>query len=85
MVDVKVTATVGNRTVKLEDIGDSRVRAGLQGAATQVATKLATVKCPTHKRGPTDVRIHFDRTGAADLKYDSCCPTLAEKIGQALG
>jgi hypothetical protein len=85
MVDVKVTAAVGSRTVKLEDINDPRVRAGLQGAATQVATLLAAVKCPTHHKGPTDVRIHFDRNGAADLKYDSCCPALAEKIGEALG
>jgi hypothetical protein len=85
MVDVKVTAAVGTRTVRLEDISDSRVRAGLQSAVTQVATRLATVKCPTHKKGPTDVRIHFDRNGAADLKYDSCCPLLAEAIGRALG
>jgi hypothetical protein len=85
MIDVKVTAVMGTRTVKLEDITDPRVRAGLKGAADQVASKLATVKCTEHKRGPTDVRIHFDKSGGADLKYDSCCPALVEKIGQALG
>jgi hypothetical protein len=85
MVHVKVTATVGTRTVPIEDIADARVRTGLQGAANQVAATLSKVKCPTHKKGPTDVRMHFDRNGAADLKYDSCCPLLAEQIGRALG
>ncbi len=84
-VDVKVTVALGARTVKIEDVSDARVRTALQGAAKQVAEKLAGVTCPTHKRGASDVRIHFDRTGAVDLKYDSCCAVLGEKIGQALG
>jgi hypothetical protein len=84
-MDVKVTVALGARTVKIEDVSDARVRTAFQGAAKQVAAKLADVTCPTHKRGATDVRIHFDRTGAADLKYDSCCSVLGEKIGQALG
>ncbi|HEY2517562.1 MAG TPA: hypothetical protein VGI39_42120 [Polyangiaceae bacterium] len=85
MVDVKVTVTVGKRTVPVEEVGDSRVRSALQAAGRQVAAKLASVRCPTHDRGPKDVRIHFDKNGAADLKYDSCCAALGEKIGQALG
>jgi hypothetical protein len=85
MAHVKVTVAVGARTVPIEEVFDPRVRTALQGAARQVAEKLAKIQCPTHKRGPTDIRIHFDRTGAADLKYDSCCATLGEKVGQALG
>jgi hypothetical protein len=85
MVHVKVTVAVGARTVPIEEVGDARVRTAFQGAARQVAETLAKVKCPTHKRGPTDIRIHFDRSGAADLKYDSCCAALGEKVGQALG
>jgi hypothetical protein len=85
MSQVKVTVAVGARTVPIEEVTDSRVRVALQGAAKQVAAKLATVRCPTHKRGPADIRIHFDKTGAADLKYDSCCAALGEKVGQALG
>ncbi len=85
MAHVKVTVAVGARTVPIEEVGDLRVRSALQGAARQVAAKLAKVHCPTHNRGPTDVRIHFDRSGAADLKYDSCCAALGEKVGQALG
>ena len=84
-MEVKVTVTVGRKTVPVEDVGDSRVRSALQTAARQVAAKLASVRCPTHDRGPKDVRIHFDKNGAADLKYDSCCPALGEKVGQALG
>jgi hypothetical protein len=85
MAAVKVTVAVGARTVALEDVTDSRIRVALQGAAKQVADKLSAVQCPTHRRGPTDVRIHFDKSGAADLKYDSCCAALGERVGKALG
>jgi hypothetical protein len=85
MIGVKVTVTVGSRTVPLEDVGDARVRTALQGAAKQVAAKLAKVRCPAHDKPPRDVRIHFDRNGAADLKYDSCCALLGAKVGEALG
>jgi hypothetical protein len=85
MIDVKVTVTVGARTLKLEDVTDPRIRTALQGAAKQVATKLSSLKCPEHQRGVKDVRIHFDKSGAADLKYDSCCDALGAKVGAALG
>jgi hypothetical protein len=85
MIDVKVTVTVGARTLKLEDVTDPRIRTALQGAAKQVATKLSSLRCPEHQRGPKDVRIHFDKSGAADLKYDSCCDALGAKVGEALG
>jgi hypothetical protein len=84
-MQVKVTVSLGPRTVALESVTDSRIRTALQGAAKQVAAKLGAVKCPTHGRGPTDVRIHFDKNGAADLKYDSCCALLGEQVGKALG
>jgi hypothetical protein len=85
MASVKVTVTVGSRTVPIEDVGDPRIRTAFQAAAKQVAEKLAGVRCPMHKKGPSDVRIHFDRKGAADLKYDSCCEVLGKKVGEALG
>jgi hypothetical protein len=84
-MNVKVTVTMGARTVAVEDVNDARIRTALQGAAKQVAAKLAPLKCPTHGKGPTDVRIHFDKTGAADLKYESCCAQLGDKIVKALG
>jgi hypothetical protein len=85
MLPVKVTVAVGSKTVPLDQVSDSRIRTAFQGAARQVAEALAKVQCPTHKRGPSDVRLHFDKSGAADLKYDSCCAALGEKIGKALG
>jgi hypothetical protein len=84
MAPVKVTVSVGARVLPVDEVADPRIRAALQGAAKQVAAKLAGVRCPTHQRGPIDVRIHFDRAGGVDLKYDSCCASLGEKVGQAL-
>ena len=85
MLQVKVTVSVGSRSVPVEDVTDTRIRTAFQGAARQVGEKLGKIVCATHKRGPTNVRIHFDKTGAADLKYDSCCASLGEMIGTALG
>jgi len=85
MPDVKVTVALGARTVALEKVTDSRIRTAFEGAAKQVSAKLAKVRCPTHGRGPTEIRIHFDKNGAADLKYDSCCEALGEHVGKALG
>ena len=84
MAPVKVTVAIGARVVPLDEVTDPRVRAALQGAAKQVTAKLAGVRCPTHDRGPIDVRLHFDRGGGVDLKYDSCCASLGEKVGKAL-
>jgi hypothetical protein len=85
MPPVKVTVAVGTRVVPLDEVKDSRIRTALQGAVKQVTEKLAKVRCPVHDKGPADLRIHFDRSGGVDLKYDSCCPALGEKVGQALG
>jgi hypothetical protein len=50
-----------------------------------VGDKLAAITCPVHASAAKNVRIHFDKNGAADLQYDSCCDKLGEKIAQALG
>ena len=85
MIDVKVTVSVGAKTLGVDEVKDARVRAGLQGAAKQVSTALDGMRCKEHGRGPTNVRVHFDKNGAADLKYDSCCAALGEQITRALG
>ena len=54
-------------------------------ALCDMAVKLESVTCPEHGKGPTNVRMHFDRTGAGDLKYDSCCEKLGQVVGKALG
>ena len=80
-----VTVSMGGRSVRLEDVKDARVRAGLQSAAQQVDATLGPVTCAEHGRGATNVRVHFDKNGAADLKYDSCCAALGEQIRKVLG
>jgi hypothetical protein len=82
---VKVTVSMGGKTVRVEDVKDARVRAGLLGAAQQVDATLGPVTCAEHGRGATNVRVHFDKNGAADLKYDSCCAALGEQIRKVLG
>jgi hypothetical protein len=81
---VRVTVAVGRKVVPLEDMKDPRVVGALQQAAKDVGTRLAKVKCPTHGKGPTDVRLHFDAAGAGDLKYESCCEKLGEAIAKML-
>jgi hypothetical protein len=85
MSAVKITVALGPRTVPIDQVSDSRIRTALQAAAKQVADAISKVTCPVHRRGATDIRIHFDKSGAADLKYDSCCAELGEKVGKALG
>jgi hypothetical protein len=85
LMDVKVTVTIGNRSVPVEDVRDPRIATGVRSAGKDVGATLDRVKCPIHKKGPTNVRLHFDARGAADLKYDSCCEALGEAVGKALG
>ena len=84
-MDVKITVTVGSRTVPVEEVRDSRITSGLRSAGMEVASKLEKIRCPVHKKQATNVRLHFDARGAADLKYDSCCEKLGAAIGRALG
>lgn len=85
VLHVKVTVSVGARTVPVEEVRDPRVAAGLKSAGRDVGAKLEKVECLTHGKGPTNVRLHFDRQGAADLRYDSCCEALGKAVGAALG
>jgi hypothetical protein len=80
MVSVKVTVAVGRKTMALEDVQNQKVVSALRQAARDVGMRLASAKCPTHDQGPTNVRLHFDSSGAGDLKYESCC----EKLGEAI-
>ena len=82
---VNVTVQVGSKKVNVTDVTDVKVRSQLNAAGREVGSKLAAVKCATHDKGPTNVRIHFDKTGAADLAYDSCCEALAPLVTKALG
>ena len=85
MIHVKVTMSLKGRDVAAEEVKDPTVAAALKKAGTDMGAKLAKITCPEHSKGPTNVRMHFDRTGAGDLKYDSCCEKLGQEIGKALG
>ncbi|MBX3186689.1 MAG: hypothetical protein KF819_06725 [Labilithrix sp.] len=80
MIPVRVTVAVGRKTMALEDVQNQKVVSALRQAARDVGARLATATCPTHGKGPTNVRLHFDASGAGDLKYESCC----EKLGEAI-
>jgi hypothetical protein len=80
MLPVRVTVMVGRKVVALDEVRDARVASALRQAAKEVGVRLAAAKCPAHGKGPTDVRLHFDASGAGDLKYESCC----EKLGEAV-
>jgi hypothetical protein len=85
MVNVKVTVAVGPKKVSADDVSDMRAARMLKEAGRDVGTKLSPVKCPVHGSGPTNVRVHFDKNGVADLQYESCCEELGKKVGEALG
>lgn len=82
MISVRVTVAVGRKTVPLEEVKDQRIVGALRQAARDLGTRLATAKCPTHGKGPTDVRLHFDAGGNGDLKYESCCEELGKAISK---
>lgn len=82
MIPVRISVAVGRKTVPIEDVRDARVASALRQAAKDVGTRLASAKCPTHGKGPTDVRLHFDASGAGDLKYESCCAELGKEISK---
>jgi len=85
MVHVKVTVAVGSRKVSADDVSDHRAAGMLKAAGRDVGAKLSGVKCAVHGSGPRNVRMHFDKNGVADLKYDSCCEALGKVVGEALG
>ncbi|HEY8040767.1 MAG TPA: hypothetical protein VIF15_13270 [Polyangiaceae bacterium] len=85
MLPVRITVAVGTRVVPVDEVTDARIAHAFRNAGQDVARRLAAIHCPEHKKTATNVRIHFDKTGSADLRYDSCCEKLGKKIGEALG
>jgi hypothetical protein len=84
VMQVRVTVAMGRKVVPLDEVKDQRIVTALRQAARDVGAKLDGVKCPTHGKGPTDVRLHFDASGAGDIKYESCCEKLGESISKVL-
>lgn len=84
MLPVRVTVSVGRKTMAIDDVRDPRVVGALKQAARDVGAKLSKVKCPSHGTGPTEVRLHFDAAGNGDLKYESCCKELGEAVSRVM-
>ncbi len=84
MISVRVTVAVGRKTMALEDVRDQKVVSALRQAARDVGGRLEKASCPTHGKGPTNVRLHFDASGAGDLKYESCCAELGEAVAKLM-
>jgi hypothetical protein len=85
MPSVRITVTVGSRTLPVDQVTDRRIASAFRAAGEDVGRRLETIVCPVHKKAATQIRIHFDARGAADLQYDSCCEKLGEAVGKALG
>ncbi len=85
MLPVRITVTVGSRIVPIEQVTDPRISTALRSAGQDVARRLAAIRCPVHHKTATNLRVHFDPRGAADLQYESCCAKLGEAIGRVLG
>jgi hypothetical protein len=75
---------MGARTLPIEQVRDSRIASALSAAGRDVGGKLAKITCSEHGKTASNVRLHFDTGGNADLRYDSCCDALGKKIGTSL-
>jgi hypothetical protein len=82
-MDVRVYLKVRGKDTLAQDIGDSKVKAGLLEMGRAIATSLHGVTCVEHARGPQDVRIHLDAKGNGDLRYDACCESLRGLVTKA--
>lgn len=84
-MDVKVTMTMGRRTVSADEVRDARIAGPLRQAGRDIGGKLSAIRCPEHGKAPWNVRLHFDASGNGDLKYESCCEKLGAAVTRALG
>ena len=84
-VSVAVTVTIGSRTLPLEHVTDARISTAPRAAGQDIGRRLEALRCPVHQKTASNIRVHFDAKGNADLKYDSCCAELGAHIGKALG
>ena len=76
---------VMGKAVPAADVRDKAVAQALLKMGSDIGAKLATVSCPEHNEGPTQIRVHVGTGGNADLRYESCCAKLRDVVGKALG
>jgi len=81
---VTVLVLVRGKEVPIDRVPDQSVVRPLRQLAAEVGQRLAKVKCPDHKQGPTQIRIHVGTAGDADIRYESCCLKLRDAVGKVL-
>jgi hypothetical protein len=84
-VAVSVLVNVRGTDVPLDQVKDPAIQRAFRQLADDVGQKLSSVTCPTHKQGPTLVKLVVDKGGNADLRYESCCLGLRDAVGKRLG
>jgi phosphotransferase system IIA component len=84
-MNVRITVSLRGRTVPIEQVTDRRISDAFLQAGRQVSSKLDRIRCPVHGQTASNVRLHFDASGGADLQYDSCCEQLGKAIGREMG
>jgi hypothetical protein len=82
---IRITVTIGNRTMPVDQVTDMRIASAFRAAGNDIGRRVGAIPCPEHGKAATNVRVHFDAKGGADLQYDSCCQKLGDAIGRALG
>jgi hypothetical protein len=85
MTAVRITVTLGARTMSIDDVPDRRIATALRGAGQDIARRLEGIRCAEHGKTASNVRVHFDQRGNADLQYESCCEALGKQIRKTLG
>jgi hypothetical protein len=85
MLPVDITVSVGSRRVSVDELADRRLSSALRAAGQDIGRRLAAIRCPVHDKTAALVRVHFDQSGNADLRYDSCCEKLGATIGATIG
>jgi hypothetical protein len=84
MLSVRVTVAVGGRAVPVEELADARLSSAFSKVGQDIARRLAGIACPVHHKTASNVTVHFDARGSADLKYESCCEQLGKRISESL-
>jgi hypothetical protein len=84
-MSIRITVTIGKKTLPVDQVTDLRIASAFRAAGLDIGRRVEAILCPSHGKPATQVRVHFDARGGADLQYDSCCKDLGEAIGKALG
>ena len=67
------------KTLRPGQLGNELAKA-VKAEALAAATKTVSgVRCPVHRKHPTNIRVH-DEGGQLRFQYESCCDRLTEAV-----